>query len=268
MRHFLASALVALLCATSLPAFGQSSPRIRSIGDDIRFALERSASESKQPVSNWLRGRGRAVGNSPSILPSISIPCDISSAIYWDAAGRWIAENTLRPAPQTGEDALDLMTHRNHLRALARRSEHAINTAPERFYLAQGEDIAMSPKDRASDLRQRAEWTAFMAALLTQMRAEHQAAPQDFGRAFGLSLWTRTACKLVEGNRAAATNALAAIGYPNAGQYGEKTEEAFTLLVRASGDALLAKNALTAAGERASPAAQRLLGAMSSSPTQ
>lgn len=266
MRQVLACILAALLCATSTPALAQSREHIRPVGADVRFAVERSAAESRGPMSNRLNAQGRAVTEAASILAVLPQDCDVSSAIYWDDAGRWIAQHTLNVRPRGNLAALQTMTHPNALRATVRRSEQVINAAKGRAYLAPNESVSAAPADLAMDLRQRAEWTAYVSSVLTQMRAAHEAEPRDFGGAYSLALWSRTACRLVDDNARAARKALAGIGYPFSAQFGPRTEEAFALLVSASDDAQLAQEALTLAGDRASPTAREALAATSTPP--
>lgn len=268
MQTTLMRALAVVLAVISLPAIAEGKERIRSVGADVRFAVERSVSESRGPISSRLSEQGGAVNASPSILTALSLDCDVSSAVYWDDAGRWIAQHTLNARPRGNEAAFETMTHPNALRALVRRSEQVINGTPERLYLAANERVSASPANRALDLRQRAEWTAYIDAVLTQTRAAHEAAPRDFSGAYSMALWARTACRIVDDNHDAARKALTSIGYPFAAQFGERTEEAFALLVSASGDAQLAQEALTLAGDRASPAARQALAATSTTPTQ
>jgi len=256
--------MVILAMAASLSmtnANAQTSPRLRAVGDDVRFALRLSASDSEGPMTRYLSERGRTAGDA-----SMTLNCDESNAAFWDRAARWIALNTREVRPGGTARAFAIMTQSNNLRGMIVQSEAAIAAVPRHEFLRSGERVTGTPADRAADLRQRAEWTAFLSSSLAQMGAAQSADPQDFGKTYGLTLWTRAYCRLSKANLDAARAAFAEGGYPDAARTGSDTENAFILLVRAGGNGAFAASVLAAAGDTASPAAGRVLGGMSAPP--
>ena len=257
-------ATVLALVATAATASARPA-HLRWVGDDVRFALERSAAESDGPVTRRLQERGGTVGSSTDPM---ALDCDRSSAIFWESAARWISENTEEAKPRGSIATFELITERNNLRGMVVRSENAIAAAPRHEFLLPNERITAAPADRATDLRQRAEWTVFLSSMFRDMSTAQASDPRDFGKAYGISLWTRAYCGISKSNLDAAHAAFTEVGYPDTARFGDATENAFILLVRASGDRELAQSALVAAGDKASPAARRVLGAMTPAPAE
>ncbi len=269
--------LALLVLAFAAAAHAQPAPGY--IGADVRRAIAETAGDGERAFTQpRARSRAAVAARSPSIAPTLAaMTCDTPSVTYWDAAAPWIRRNTYPAAgPQTlsNDDSAAAQaapdTRAPDFRAPAReiasdmrrrvqRVEDTIQANATHVYLTADDAVKDRPKDRAADLRQRAEWMTFLAAFLPKLREAHEATPRDFETAFVFALWSRASCGIFQSNSAAALAALNEIGYPADAQFGGQTEIAFAMIVRASNDAPFAKEALHRGGANVAPLARRVL---------
>lgn len=285
MRFLFVATLLAACFAAS--AHAQPAPSLGFVGADVRRAVAEAASDGERAFTQ--PGRRNATVNaerSASLAPTLAaMNCDTPSITYWDAVAPWIRRNSL-PAAGPGtlssdepfgvDDAFEAKDRRSSdtrapdfrspvreigrdMRRRVQRVEETIQANPTHVYLTADDAVKDRPKDRAADLRQRAEWMTFLAAFLPKLREAHEATPRDFENAFVLALWTRASCDIFKANSEAALAAMNELTYPADAQYGAQTEVAFAMLVRASNDAPFAKEALHRGGAAVAPLARRVL---------
>lgn len=280
MTHLRASFVGLALILSAAPALADE--KIGFVGADVRRIMASAASDAERGfTSPNARNATDASERSASIAPLLaSTTCDTPTVTYWEKAAPWIRRNTLPPIVLADDDSLGAedafrpgnarvartQEFREPARMMARdmrrrteRVEEAIKTSAQHVYLTPGDDIAARPKDRATDLRQRAEWTTFVSAMLPQLKSAHEAAPNNFANAFVFAVWTRATCDIVKANGEAALSTLQEIGYPAAATYGGQTEIAFAILVRARNDAPFAQEALNRGGAGVAEMARRIL---------
>jgi hypothetical protein len=260
----------------------QAQPAPGFVGADVRRAISETASDGERAFTRpSLRGQNLTSERSASIAPTLAaMNCDTPATTYWENASAWVRRNappvtgqeTLRnddnglgaePRASVDTRALDFRAPVHEIAGDMRRRvlrvEDTIQINPQHVYLATSDNIKERPKDRATDLRQRAEWLTFLTVFLPKLREAHETAPRDFENAVVLALWTRASCAIFTSNSEAALAAMNEIGYPADAQYGAQTEVAFAVLVRASNDAPFAKEALHRGGGAVAPLARSIL---------
>jgi hypothetical protein len=270
------------LAALAFAGVAHAQPAPGFIGADVRRAISETANDGERAFTRpGLRSERLTSERSASLAPTLAaMNCDTPATTYWDNASAWIRRNTL---PAAGSDTLSnddsgigpgrstlpdtrAPEFRAPVREIARdmrgrvqRVEDTIQTNPQHVYLTPTDTVKDRPKDRATDLRQRAEWMTFLAAFLPKLREAHEATPRDLENAFVLALWTRASRAIFTANSETALTAMNELGYPADGQYGAQTEVAFAMLVRASNDAPFAKEALHRGGAAVAPLPLRIL---------
>lgn len=247
-----AIAVLAVLGAAA-PAFADPptafEPELRrSLNDDLGAAI-RALNDTRLSSLSKSAAVGGSLGETLARQG-----CTSTREAYWTAAARWIASNmTARPMPGriTEDDAW-----RSDIRARLEATAESIDSAPSKRFLRDGERSLGAPRDAEASLRQRAEWTAALAARLLAEKTQHEARPGTLSPALSFAIWTRGVCDVRQRNAAAVRAHLAGSGYP-----GVDADLALAYLAASSGDGALIDQVRTAGAERLSPRAAAILDA-------
>ena len=183
--------------------------------------------------------------------------CAATPDAYWEAAARWMVPNVTPRLLPTAE--LYAPPYLVAIRTRINDMEQEIDRDTPRRFLEAGERAAATPRDFSYALRQRAEWTTALTRHVIASRADQEQHPTALRSALSLSVWMRTLCAVRIANGAVARDALTSSGYPATATHGANTEMAFAVLVAASGDSVLASEALARGGAGVAPEARRVL---------